>query len=78
MPTAQSTVFKSNKSQAVRLPKSVALPEGITKVDIVAQGNTRLITPAGASWDSWFDDAVVSEDFMAERNQPVDQEREGL
>jgi antitoxin VapB len=78
MPTAQSTVFKSNKSQAVRLPKSVALPEGVTKVDIVAQGNTRIITPAGASWGSWFDGAGVSEDFMAERDQPADQKREGL
>jgi antitoxin VapB len=78
MPTAQSTVFKSNKSQAVRLPKSVALPEGVTKVDIVAQGDTRLITPAGTSWDSWFDADGVSDDFMVERGQPADQARDQL
>lgn len=78
MPTVQSTVFKSNKSQAVRLPKSVALPEGVTKVDIVALGNTRLITPAGTSWDSWFDGPGVSDDFLAERDQPADQERAGF
>jgi antitoxin VapB len=29
----QSTVFKNNKSQAVRLPKPVALPESVKKVD---------------------------------------------
>ena len=29
----QASVFKSNKSQAVRLPKPVALPESVKKVD---------------------------------------------
>jgi antitoxin VapB len=71
-------VFKSNRSQAVRLPKAVALPESIHKVDIVAIGNTRVITPAGESWDSWFDAPGVSDDFMMEREQPSDQEREPL
>ena len=51
----QSTVFKSNKSQAVRLPKPVALPDSVKMVDIVKLGNARLITPAGESWDQWFD-----------------------
>lgn len=74
----QSTVFKSNKSQAVRLPKPVALPESVKKVDIVKLGNARLITPAGESWDHWFDGLGVSDDFMPERDQPVIQEREAL
>ncbi len=74
----QSTVFKSNKSQAVRLPKSVALPESVKKVDIIKLGNSRLIAPAGTAWDSWFDGPGVTEDFMAEREQPTDQERERL
>ena len=72
----QSTVFKSNKSQAVRLPKPVALPDSVKKVDIVKLGNARLITPAGKSWDHWFDGPGVSDDFMLEREQPVIQERE--
>ena len=74
----QSTVFKSNKSQAVRLPKSVALPESVKKVDVIKLGNSRLITPAGTAWDSWFDGLGVTEDFMVEREQPSDQERERL
>jgi len=53
MTTIHTTVFKSNKTQAVRLPKPVALPDFIKKVDIVAVGNTRIITPAGESWDQW-------------------------
>lgn len=74
----QSTVFKNNKSQAVRLPKPVALPDSVKKVDIVKLGNARLITPAGESWDSWFDGPGVSDDFMPEREQAILQERESL
>ena len=76
--TATTTVFRTNRSQAVRLPKAVALPESIRQVEIVAIGNTRLITPAGESWDSWFDASGVSDDFMLEREQPDDQVREAL
>lgn len=78
MTAAHTKIFKSNRSQAVRLPKSVALPESIQEVDIVAIGNTRIITPAGNSWDNWFDGPGVSEDFMTEREQPGDQLREAM
>ena len=75
---AKSTVFMNNKSQAVRLPKPVALPKSVKKVDIVKAGRARVITPAGESWDAWFDREGVSEEFMPEREQPGDQEREFL
>jgi antitoxin VapB len=75
----RANLFKSNRSQAVRLPKAVAYPESVKQVDIVAIGRTRLIAPAGESWDSWFDDVGVSDDFMGHRDQPaVGQEREAL
>jgi antitoxin VapB len=48
---ASSTVFMNNKSQAVRLPKPVVLPESVKKVDIIKLGRARVITPAGESWD---------------------------
>jgi antitoxin VapB len=74
----QGAVFKSNRSQAIRLPKSVALPDDVKRVDVVAIGRTRIITPAGESWDSWFDGENVTSDFMTERDQPSDQEREAF
>ncbi|ALU59158.1 antitoxin [Pseudomonas syringae pv. aptata] len=74
----QSTVFKSNRSQAVRLPKAVALPDDVKRVDVVAVGRTRIISPAGEMWNSWFDGESVSDDFMAEREQPAEQQRESL
>ena len=60
-------VFKSNKSQAVRLPKSVSFPETVKEVDIIVLGRCRLIAPAGEA-----------DDFMNERDQPRYQEREEL
>jgi antitoxin VapB len=74
----QGAVFQSNRSQAVRLPKAVALPEDVKRVDVVAVGRTRIITPAGECWDSWFEGEGVTADFMAERDQPAEQEREGF
>ena len=78
MSSIQTTVFLSNRTQAVRLPKAVALPPSVKEVDVVAIGDTRIISPAGTSWDSWFDGPGVSDDFMIEREQPTDQQREAL
>ena len=75
---ARSSVFMNNKTQSVRLPKSVALPDGVKKVDIVKLGRARLITPEGESWDAWFDHEGASDDFMPDREQPADQDRESL
>ena len=70
--------FKSNTSQAIHLPKDVALPESVKRVDIILVGLGRLIVPAGEGWDSWFDEEGVTDDFMASREQPADQEREAV
>lgn len=74
----QGAVFQSNRSQAIRLPKAVALPDDVKRVDIVAIGRTRIITPAGEVWDSWFEGAPATSDFMSEREQPSPQEREAF
>lgn len=75
---AQATIFTNNKSQAVRIPKALEFPEGVKKVSIISMGNARLITPAETSWDSWFEGEGVTADFMSEREQPTDQQREAF
>ena len=75
----RSTVFTSNRSQAVRLPKAVAFPDEVHQVEIIRLGNSRLITPVGRRWDEFFVNGPrVSEDFMNERDQPPLQEREPI
>ena len=74
-----STVFTSNRSQAVRLPKAVAFPEGVHEVDILKIGRSRVIVPKGRRWDDLFQSGPkASEDFMSEREQPPAEERELL
>jgi antitoxin VapB len=48
----------------------------VTEVEIVAVGQCRLLTPAGSSWAAWFEGPGVSDDFLPQREQPQDQERE--
>ncbi len=74
----RSTVFTNNRSQAVRLPKPVALPDDVRQVEITRIGRSRLISPAGESWDAFFDGPRVSTDFMATRKQPKTETREPL
>jgi antitoxin VapB len=71
-----STVFTSNRSQAVRLPKTVAFPDGVHHVDILKIGRSRVIVPQGKRWDDLFlSGPRASEDFMSEREQPAAEER---
>ena len=78
MSTTKTRIFKSNRSQAVRLPQDVALPESVRDVEIIKIGNKRIIVPAGQSWEDWFSSPGVSSDFMESREQPEDQVRESL
>ncbi|MFD1244855.1 type II toxin-antitoxin system VapB family antitoxin [Paralysiella testudinis] len=74
----QASIFKSNKSQAVRLPKQVAFPEEVKRVEVVVIGRTRVLMPADEVWDTWFAASPVPDDFMSERAQPAAQERDAL
>jgi antitoxin VapB len=78
MTRVNTKMFKSNKTQAVRLPKAVAFDESVTEVEIIVVGNSRLISPTGESWDQWFDGPGISDNFMNDREQADDQEREAL
>lgn len=74
----RGSVFTTNKTQAVRFPKSVRLPDGVTSVDIQRLGRSWVITPAEQSWAAWFDGEGVSLDFMTEHAQPAEQEHAAL
>lgn len=71
----RTTLFQSNRSQAVRLPKEVAFPEGVRSVTILRDGKRRVIVPADAVWDDFFDAPGVD---LGERNQPAPQARESF
>jgi len=73
----QSTVFKNNKTQAIRLPKALAFPDHVKKVNITPHGKGLLIEPIGGSWVEFFNGPRMDDDFMKDRDRPPPQEREG-
>lgn len=73
------TVFVNNRTQVVCLPLDVRLPEGVYKVEVRVKGNERILSPLGQTWDSFFlDGPRVSEDFLSERANQHQAERESL
>ncbi len=72
----QAALFKTNQSQAVRLPKSVAFPDDVKKVAVVVLGKSRLLTPAENIWDDWFDQPPLTD--FPEREVFVQAERESF
>jgi antitoxin VapB len=72
---ARTKLFKSNRSQAVRLPKDVSFPEEVKEVTIVRDGRRRVISPANAAWDDFFDAPGID---LPAREQPAPQKRDSL
>lgn len=74
-----STVFINNRTQAVRLPADMRLPEDVKQVTVRAVGKERIIAPLQSSWDSFFmGETKATDDFMVERGIQTQAEREAL
>lgn len=68
-------LFRSNRTQAVRLPKEVAFPDD-GEVTITVEGHARVITPVANSWDRFFDSLDGLDVEIPDRDQPMEQERD--
>jgi antitoxin VapB len=74
-----TSVFTNNRSQAVRLPADLRLPEGVKQVRVRARGVERVIAPAGQTWDEFFlRGPQASDDFLTERASQEQPEREAF
>ncbi len=71
----RTVLFRSNRSQAVRLPKDVAFPAGVREVAVLREGQRRIIVPAEALWDDFFDSPGAD---LAPREQPAAQVRDSF
>nr|WP_294549556.1 type II toxin-antitoxin system VapB family antitoxin [uncultured Rhodopila sp.] len=71
----RTALFRSNRTQAVRLPKDVAFPEGVKEVTILRDGARRIIVPSESVWDDFFESPGID---IGEREQPPIQEREAF
>lgn len=70
-------LFQNGQSQAVRLPKKYRFQGN--KVIIKRMGNAVVLLPYQDSWETLFGSLEqFSDDFMSNRQQPDEQERENV
>ncbi|MDJ0744672.1 MAG: type II toxin-antitoxin system VapB family antitoxin [Xenococcaceae cyanobacterium MO_167.B27] len=70
-------LFQNGQSQAVRLPKKYRFQGN--KVIIKRMGNAVVLLPYQDSWETLFESLEqFSDDFMSNRQQPDEQERENV
>jgi antitoxin VapB len=73
------SVFKNNRTQAVRLPAESRFPENVKKVVVRVVGQDRILSPLTNTWDSFFlSEDGVTDDFMTERASQNQSERESF
>ncbi len=72
---ARTTLFLSNRSQALRLSKEVAFPEGVKAVTVLRDGSRRVVVPSDALWDDFFEAPGID---LGPRDQPKAQERDSF
>ena len=73
----KAKIFKNGQSQAVRLPKEFRFDD--TEVFIKKSGHVVYLIPRTDSWDILFDSLKkFTPDFMSERSQPEQDERESF
>ncbi|WP_299166215.1 type II toxin-antitoxin system VapB family antitoxin [uncultured Arthrobacter sp.] len=75
---ARTKLFKNNQSQAVRIPKALEWPDSVKDVEVIQDGQSRIISPVDLMWDSWFADSPGDTSYPLERDQPREQERPPL
>ena len=73
----RANIFQSGRSQAVRLPKEFRFNG--SEVFVKRIGKAVVLLPMDDAWDSLTQSlALFSEDFMVERGQSQEQQREEL
>jgi antitoxin VapB len=73
------SVFKNNRTQAVRLPVESRFPDNVKKVFVRVVGQDRILSPLTNTWDSFFlSEDGVTDDFMTERASQDQSERESF
>ncbi|GMA66206.1 antitoxin (plasmid) [Alicyclobacillus fastidiosus] len=73
----RAKLFQSGRSQAVRLPKEFRFNG--TEVYVKRVGNAVVLLPMEDAWDSLAQSLeLFSDDFMSERDQLAEQQREEL
>jgi antitoxin VapB len=69
-----ASLFKNGKNQAVRLPKEFEF-DGVTEVEITRDGESLVLTPKRKSWASFSEVEKADDDFLADRQDVMEEGR---
>ncbi len=67
-------LFINGRSQAVRIPKSLAF-KGVNEVAVRKEGDKLILEPLRKTWTSLPEAGAASADFMADRPDMIETER---
>lgn len=68
------SIFKNSRNQAIRIPRDMEF-QGVSELEIIRQGDTLILRPARPSWGSLRDVPAADANFLAERQDVVDDNR---
>ncbi len=66
----EAALFRSNRSQAVRIPKDLEFPDDLKKVMVRRIGKAIMLVPKGAEWDIFLSMLPADDDFLAPDDPP--------
>lgn len=68
------SIFKYNNDQAIRIPSDMEF-QGVSRLEIIREGDTLILRPARPSWGSLRNTPPVDADFLLEREEVIDENR---
>ena len=76
--TARVSIFKNRQNQAIRIPKAMSYPDGVTELVATRTGDVITLQPARKTWASFAEVAAALVapddpyfDYLAERHDVV-------
>jgi antitoxin VapB len=66
----KATLFRLNRSQAVRIPKHLAFPDHVKEVIVRRSGESLIVTPLAKKWSDFFAMLPADDDFTAPDDPP--------
>jgi len=67
-------IFKNSHNQAIRIPQDMAF-HGVLKLEIRKDGDTLILRPVRPSWRTLQNLQLADDDFLAERQDVVEENR---
>ncbi|EKN4044457.1 AbrB/MazE/SpoVT family DNA-binding domain-containing protein [Yersinia enterocolitica] len=68
------SIFKNGQNRAIRLPKDMDF-DGVTELEILRDGDSIILRPIRPTWVSFMDKDKADDDFLAERQDVIEEGR---